>query len=688
MTALVRRKALRRALLCALVACTASFNSVVYAQNTYDPNAPTGAQPSYGQQPYGTGSQGAGQPGTALIGGVNSGVTGVTGANAVNGAGASGNGGFSPVVIPNPVLPNPGSNVPEDATVSVVRPPAAGAAPTPLYARPTETRGQFELFTRPPPQPGEFEAFVRKVLGRPLRRFGADLILNGNRGFVVSSTAAVPPDYRLNPGDELVIGVTGSVEANIRSVIDSEGRIFIPRVGAINVAGVRYGDLQAALARKFNAQYRQAKVSVVVARLHGLTVYVTGYAVTPGAYSVSSLSTAVDAALAAGGPSAGGSFRRVEVRRGGELITEIDLYDLLLRGDKSHDVMLENGDVINLAAAGPQLAITGSVNAEAIYEAKAGETLADLIRDAGGTSSLADETRLIVSRLGDLDLTGSQQITFAQARGFPAERGDIVRVLSLANIARPLERQAILATIEGEVDHPGRFYLPPGSTLSDLLARAGGLTSGAFVFGTALDRDSVLRQQRASFDRAIDDLQLAAAASPLNGLNGTADRAATAAVRQQATLGVIDALRSRTPDGRIVLDTPYGSNALPTSLPLEDNDHIYIPPLPKTVGVFGAVFQPGSFLLRDRARLGDYLRMSGGPQHFADRKEIFVVRANGSVLSSRQSRGFDNRYALPGDVIFVPVRTSPGFLERLRVILDVVSQFGLSAAALAVLAHQ
>jgi polysaccharide export outer membrane protein len=536
-----------------------------------------------------------------------------------------------------------------------------------------------------PPPLSEFEKYVNERAGRPLLRFGSTLLLNGAQGFAVSPSATVPPDYTLNPGDELLIGVTGAVEADLQLTVDPEGRIFIPRVGAVGVAGVRYGDLASALKRRFNEQYKRVNVSVIIGHLHGLTVYVTGYAVKPGAYTISSLSTMIDAVLAAGGPAGGGSFRMVQLRRGGQLVTTLDLYDLLLNGDKSHDVSLLNQDVLNIEPVGPELAITGSVNQEAIYEAKPGETLGDIIRYAGGLNSLADESRVLVARLADLDKNGSEELTLAATKSFPAERGDIIRVLSLANIARPMERQAILATIEGEIDHPGRYYLQPGSTVGDLLAQAGGLTAGAYVFGTQVDRDSLRQQQQASFDRAIADLQLDAAAAPLSDVVSVVDRGATAAARSQAALAIIDRLKAQKPDGRLVLALGPDAVTLPANLTLENNDRIYVPPRPKTVGVFGAVYETGSFLYTPGSRLSAYLRLAGGPKRIADRGDIFIVRANGSVLSARQTHDFGQQPALPGDVIFVPVKTNGGLFEKVLALSSVVFQLGLTAGTLVAL---
>ena len=590
-------------------------------------------------------------------------------------------GAFSPTVIPN--LPDAASR--ENALTPLTQPDRETGRPGPLYLRPGAAPGEFELFQQPPPEPSEFEKFVEMAIGRPLRRFGSDLVLKRGRGFTAPPSATVPPEYALNPGDEILVGVTGAVEANLRLVIDSEGRVFIPRVGAVNLAGVRYGDLAGALSRRFSEQFKNVRLSVAIGRLHGLNVYVTGYAVSPGAYTVSSLSTMVDAVLAAGGPAGGGSFRTISLRRGGQLIATLDLYDLLLSGDKSHDAVLQNEDVLNIGPVGPEVAVTGSVNAEAIYEARTGETLGDLINYAGGPTSLADDTRVLVARLSDLDKQGWEQLDFAKARVLPIERGDIIRLLSLADVARPEERQAIVATIEGEVDHPGRYYLRPGSTLSDLLGAAGGTTAGAFVFGSEFDRESVRLQQQASFDKAIDNLQLAAAAAPLQSQSGTADQSVTGAARGQAVMAIIKTLRDRKPDGRLVMGLSYDRPILPTSLALENNDRLFIPPQPKTVGVFGAVYQAGSFLYRPGARIGDYLKESGGPQKIADLSETFVVRADGAVASAQSVHGLNDQPALPGDVIFVSVRTSKSAWERLLEVSALIYQLGIGVLTLKVL---
>lgn len=527
----------------------------------------------------------------------------------------------------------------------------------------------------PLPRPSEYESFVSTVVGKPLRRFGAELLVPSARDFAAPPTATVPPDYRLNPGDELRIGLSGSVQAsNLRLTVDREGRIFVPRVGAITVGGTRYGDLHEVLSRAISRQYRSFDLEVTVSRLHGLTVYVTGFAVAPGAYTVGSLSTLVNAVLEAGGPAAGGSFRSIQLRRGGRLISDFDLYDLLLKGDKSGDAVLQNGDVIYIAPAGEQVAVIGSVNREAIFEVGPGETLYDAVLYAGGINTVADSSRLMVLDSLIEDENAWQQISAAEAQTRMARRGQVIRILSRVGIARPLQQQSVLVTISGEVARPGRYYFSPGTRLSQLVAEAGGLTSEAFPYASVVTRESVKRQQQESYDRAIQDAELLLTAQPATSVN-------RAQLIQPANLelirSIVQQLREREPNGRLVFDLPVSATTLPGELILENNDTVYVPPRPVTVGVFGAVPTPASFAYRDGASIKDYIGLAGGVQKLGDKGEIFVVRANGTVVSKNAL----GKPAHPGDLIFVPIEADRGeFWARLR---DITSSLfgGVVAAA-------
>jgi polysaccharide export outer membrane protein len=528
--------------------------------------------------------------------------------------------------------------------------------------------------------PSEFELYLERTLGRKLPRYGNELLVPEARDFALPLTATVPPDYILGPGDSVDINLTGSIEGNFNSVIDNDGRLFLPRIGPVTMAGVRYGDLRARIAAAVGTQFRIFTTNVTIKKLRGQRVYVTGFAASPGAYTVSSLSTMVNAVLAAGGPSSGGSFRRATLLRGGRVVAELDLYDLLLRGDRSRDAIVQNEDVINIAPLGDQVALIGSVNAEAVYEVKPGESLEALLKLAGGPGVLADKSRLILFRTRDNDGLIGKDIGRNEAAGVEALGGDIVSVLASGSLQQPQIRQAVLVRMEGEVAKPGNYLVQPGTTLGAVLEQAGGLTANAFPYGARLERLSVKIQQRAGFKEAVEQFELALAATPLtgNGLNAEEQNRALASAK-----AVIERLRTADPDGRLVLDLPPEAANLPDRIVLENNDRIVVPPRPSAVGVFGAVYRPASFLIMPGERLlvRDYLNRAGGGQRSGDIGRMFVVRANGDVLTRKS--GALNAQALPGDVIFMPVKTqNNNLLAKIRDITTIIFQLGITTAAL------
>lgn len=531
---------------------------------------------------------------------------------------------------------------------------------------------------KPPAAPGEFELYIERLLGRKLPRFGANLILPSSRDFAQPATAAVPPSYLVRPGDTLVISLTGSMEGSVRRKVDNNGRIFLDGVGAIRVAGVRHSDLRDTLAAAIGTQYRGFTVSVALDSLRGIRVYVTGFANNPGAFSVSSLSTMANALFQAGGPNSGGSFRSIKLYRNGREVGDFDLYELLRGGNRIRDLALENEDVLFVPSAGPQVAVIGSVAEEAIYEALPGESVEQMLLTSGGPNTLGENNRIILYR-HDNDRPGPRELSRSEASRTPVQAGDIIQLLSSGSLIQPLERQSVLVRIEGEVQRPGIYYVAPNTRLESIVEQAGGTTSRAFIYGSKLTRQSVKQQQREGYRDAVQQLELNLAAAPI--VNDTSVSASDRQAQLAGARAVLDRLKQTEPDGRVVLPISFEDTALPGAMVMEDGDVLFVPARPTTVGVFGAVYRPASFMLGGarKAKVKDYIDLAGGTLRSADRGQIVVVRANGEVLSRK--RGALNAVTYPGDVIFVPVKTQGStFWAKFKDITQTLFQLGLAGA--------
>lgn len=558
-------------------------------------------------------------------------------------------------------------------------------------------RGQ-EASVREPRQqpkpyvPGEFEQFVQSLAGnQPVRRFGADFLANRDEQDTGGVQAGiVPAEYRVMPGDEIALAIWGAVDADLTLVIDRTGRITIPRVGAVPVAGLKVSELEGVITRRVAQTFRNFQLSVSVGQLRGVRVMVTGAVMLPGAHVVNSMAGLSAALIQAGGPTASGSFRNIELRRRNQLVASFDLYDLLLRGDRGADPVLQSDDVVHVGTVGPQVAVIGSVNRIGVFEIKAGEVVADVLRMAGGFSAVADRSRLSIERLSDRAAQRIVQLSLPGDERGALASGDVLRAYSAVVSALPSERQSKRVRIEGEVHRPGEYLLPPGSNIDTALAQAGGLTEHANVYATGFFRESVRISQTESYERALRDLETDLARSTASQRTATPDDAAVFSARTASSNRLLERLRALQPNGRIVLQTSPESKTLPP-IALEDGDRLHVPARSTTVGVFGSVFNGASYLYVPGRTLDDYLFLAGGPTKGADLASVFVVRANGTVISRLQSASgwFDQRGtftrndALPGDTIFVPEEMNKTtFIQNAKDWTQILYQFGVGLAAI------
>ncbi len=358
------------------------------------------------------------------------------------------------------------------------------------------------------------------------RFFGEEFFRLDAGVFAPPSFGPVSPDHRLGVGDEIVINVWGDVDMQLTRVVDRDGAIILPRVGKIPCAGRTLEDVDQSIRERLASIHSSIAVDgdasgegagtfveVTLGHLRAIRVFVVGNAVRPGSYELSSVSTVLTALYAAGGPSDLGTYRAIEVVRGGKTVGRFDLYDYLLGGSRAQDITLQEGDTVFIGDRGPAVRMTGAVRRPMHYEMAGEESLADLIRFAGGFSAAAAPEVIRIERILPPALRRAGQpdkvfldvaydaASMRSADGQPVTvlDGDVITVDGIG------ERLENWVEVRGHVKRPGRYEFREGMTVSDLLAVAEGLWPDALT-------------ERAVIDRTEPDKSYLSVAVPLAGV--------------------------------------------------------------------------------------------------------------------------------------------------------------------------
>ena len=333
---------------------------------------------------------------------------------------------------------------------------------------------------RPPSRvsgPNQFQRFVQETTGRLLPMYGRDLF-DTPQAYAVNNALPAPDNYVLGPGDEVQVRIGGLLDFNTSLIIDRNGQVNLPKVGVVTLAGVAVRDLDKTLQAQLGKVFTNFSASATLGRLRGIQVYVVGQAQQPGTFNLSSLSTLVNALFASGGPSANGSMRNIELKRGGKTISTIDLYDFVARGDKNRDVPLMSGDVIVIPPVGPRVAVTGAFDQAAIYELKSGATsVGDILSLGGGVPALATTQKALLERITRDSNPPRQVQEFLldeKGLGLPLRDGDVLTLLGIS----PAFANAV--TLQGAVAAPLRYRWFEGMKISDLIPEPDALITGDY----------------------------------------------------------------------------------------------------------------------------------------------------------------------------------------------------------------
>lgn len=520
--------------------------------------------------------------------------------------------------------------------------------------------------------PNQFQRFVQGATGKLLPIFGFNLFENP-QAYAVDAAAPAPNEYILGPGDEVRVQIWGAVDFFGKQTLDRNGLINLPKVGNIPLAGVQVKDLESTLRKHIASTYTNFTLNASLGRLRGITVYVVGQARMPGTYNLSSPSTLINAVFASGGPNATGSMRKIELKRANQTVTTLDLYDFIANGDKSRDVPLQPGDVISIAPAGPQVALTGATDHGAIYELKQGTTVKDILALGGGLPSLSKPQLAQLERLN----TGNEnyprqveQITLnPQGQNLILKDAD---VLILQPIKQGFENAV---TLRGNVASPLRHAYKIGMRITDLIPEPNALIQSDYF-----KRKNVLVQLERS-DAITDDRVLNEVKNLLEEINwdyAVVERLNLKEIKTDLIpFNLGRALRDKNVSDNMELQpgdviTIFGIKDVP--VPLEKRS--------RYVNVGGEVKVPGIYQVQPGETLSQVIQRAGGltDQAYAygsifsresNRKQQQAnlnqaLRLAESELASQSASMAQNTTATEGALLQAQLTAQRSLLERMK----------------------
>jgi polysaccharide export outer membrane protein len=324
--------------------------------------------------------------------------------------------------------------------------------------------------------PSLYDLYVQAAA--PLQRserFGLDVFQRGgvNTG-ALPMDLPVGPDYVVGPGDGLSIDLWGGVSQRLFRTVDREGRLLLPEAGPLLVSGKSLGEVQESVQRVLRTQFRDVSADVSLLRLRTVRVYVVGEVAAPGAYDVSSLSTALNALFAAGGVTSRGSLRGIEHYRGKVLLEEVDAYDLLLHGIRGDLKRIENGDSLRVPPLGPSVTVEGMVRRPAVYELRGEKNLNEVLELAGGILPAAALRHIEVQRMEahqkrtmlslEVGETSDKNSLRDAFENFQIQDSDEIHIFPIA----PYNTESVY--LEGHVLRPGKYSFREGMKLTDLVS--------------------------------------------------------------------------------------------------------------------------------------------------------------------------------------------------------------------------
>ena len=511
---------------------------------------------------------------------------------------------------------------------------------------------------------------------KPLKQFGYELFNTIPLTFAPVTDAPIPSDYIIGPGDTINILFFGKKSSEMSIQVTRDGNLNIPDLGPVSVAGLSFAELKENLLERVATQMIGVKASISLGELRSIRIFVLGDVYKPGSYTVNALSTLSNAILASGGIKRIGSLRDIQLKRKGKVISHFDLYGLLLQGDTSDDHRLLPGDVVFVPPINISVGMYGEVRRPAIYELKKGkENLSEALLYSGGVLSSAKQTNILIksskSRQGKTVF--EFDLTTGNPKDFKMMDGDMVRV------SPELEQNLDgFITLTGEVSVPGVYSISSGELLTSVIKRAGGFTKSAYLEGSIFTRNSLKVLEKKRQVEALKELEKSELIK---------DRAIGATQDYESLQLFINNAKKVPVLGRIVISLRPIMEGTVDDMLLKHGDTLNIPIQPQEVTVIGEVNYSTSHIYNKSIDLNQYIARSGGAKKNANLEQIYVIKANGSVITSNNLSGSffrdsDNNVISAGDTIVVPIDTERSSqMEVWQSVTQITSQLAITLAS-------
>ena len=514
-------------------------------------------------------------------------------------------------------------------------------------------------------------------------RFGSELFSNERDDYKIADDAQAPDDYILGLGDQIIIQYYGADSGEFFLEIDRSGSILLPKIGPVILNGLKLEEARRLIRSRVEAQLVGVNATISIGKTKFINIFVAGNVNSPGVYSMPALSRVTHALYTAGGITDIGTYRNIKVKRQGQVVGSVDLYDFLVNGDNSSDINLHPNDVVLVGLSEKNIQVRGAVKRPGIYELK-NDDLISIINIFGGFSPGADKENVSYSSL--ISESPTRILNFTDMKEFNFYDGDNIFIkykpssfVKINEVERnSFKSSAVRVKVQGEVLYPGEYLLENGETLSSLISRAGGVTKSAFLNGAVFTRENVRQREALRARQLADDVRRtvisASQTQSDNQINQTSFEFITGQLENYSGVGRVVINMSRALAGRADAD-----------IKLLDGDALFIPTKSNTISVFGEVRRESSFVFNNKYSIDDYITMAAGITRLADEDNIYIVRADGFVEmpTGNWFKFGASRVLQEGDTIIVPVDYSyRAALPFWRDVISIVYQGAVAIAAI------